>query len=58
MDAVLPISSASAIFECFSTALECVANSKQGATAVVHVIDDCLFLAHSRAKCEQYLQAL
>ena len=51
------VSSACAIFECFSTALEWVANSKQGAAAVVYVIDDVLFLAHSRAKCEQDLQA-
>ena len=42
MDVVLPmgISSACVIFESFGTALEWVAKSKQGATAVVHVIDE------------------
>ena len=59
MDAVLPmgVSSACAIFESFSTALEWIARSKLGATALVHVIDDFLFIANSRAKCGQDLQA-
>ena len=59
MDAVLPmgVSSACAIFESFSTALEWIAKSKLGATAIVHVIDDFLFIANSRAKCGQDLQA-
>ena len=59
MDAVLPmgVSSACAIFESFSTALEWIATSKLGATAIVHVIDDFLFIAHSRANCGQDLQA-
>ena len=59
MDAVLPlgVSNACAIFESFSTALEWIAKSKLGATAIVHVIDDFLFIAHSRAKCRQDLQA-
>ena len=53
-DAVLSmrISSTCAIFECFSTTLKWVEKSKLGVTAVVHVIDDFLFLAHSQAKCE------
>ena len=59
MDAVLSlgVSSACAIFESFSTALEWIAKSKLGATAIDHVIDDFLFIAHSRAKCGQDLQA-
>ena len=54
MDAVLPMGCASScsIFESFSTSLEWVARHKLGATAVVHVIDDFLFLAHTYAKCE------
>ena len=54
MDAVLPRGCASScsIFESFSTSLEWVARHKLGATAVVHVIDDFLFLAHTYAKCE------
>ena len=53
IDAVLPmgVSSACSIFESFST------KSKLGATAIVHVIDDFLCIAHSRAKCEQDIQA-
>ena len=59
MDAVLlmGVSSACAIFESFSTSLEWIAKSKLGATAIVHVIDDFLFIANSRAKCGQDLQA-
>ena len=59
MDAVLPmgVSSACAIFELFSIALEWIAKSKLGATAIVHVIGDFLFIAHSRAKCGQDVQA-
>ena len=54
MDAVLPMGCASScsIFESFSTSLEWIARHKLGATVVVHVIDDFLFLAHSYAKCE------
>ena len=52
MDAVLPLgcSSACAIFETFSTALEWVAMHKLGVTKAIHVIDDFLFQATSRAK--------
>ena len=51
MDAVLPmgVSNACAIFQSFST------KSKLGATAIVHVIDDFLFIAHSHAKYGQDL---
>ena len=57
MDAVLPmgVSSACAIFESFSTALEWVAKSKLGGATV---IKDFLFLAHFRTKCERDVQAL
>ena len=60
MDAVLSIgcfSSSCAIFECFSSALEWAAKYKLGATEVVHVIDDFLFMAHSAGKCEHDLMA-
>ena len=59
MDAVLPMgcSSSCAIFECFSSALEWVSKYKLGATEVVHVIDDFLFMAHSAGKCEHDLMA-
>ena len=54
MDAVLPMgcSSSCAIFETFSHALEWIAKYKLGITEVVHVIDDFLFLAESREKCQ------
>ena len=59
MDAVLPMgcSSACAIFETFSTALEWVAMHKLGVTKAIHVIDDFLFLGTSRAKCLADMQA-
>ena len=59
MDAVLPMGCASscAIFEEFSTALEWIAVHKLGATKVVHVIDDFLFLASSFDKCTNDLNA-
>ena len=42
MDAVLPMgcSSSCAIFECFSAALQWIAENKLHATAVVHFLDD------------------
>ena len=46
-----------AIFETFSTALEWVAMHKLGVTKAIHVIDDFLFLATSRAKCLADMQA-
>ena len=59
MDAVLPMGCASscAIFEEFSTALEWIAVHKLGATKVVHVIDDFLFLASSFTKCAHDVNA-
>ena len=59
MDAVLPMgcSSSCAIFECFSTALQWIAENKLHATAVVHFLDDFLFLANSQTKCDADLQA-
>lgn len=58
MDAVLPMgcSSSCAIFESFSTALEWVATTKLGITAMVHVVDDFLVMANSEAKCLHDLQ--
>ena len=59
MDIVLPMgcASACAIFEAFSSALEWVAVSKLGASKVVHVIDDFLFMAESIEKCEQDMRS-
>ena len=59
MDIVLPMgcASACAIFEAFSSALEWVAVSKLGASKVVHVIDDFLFIAESIEKCEQDMRS-
>ena len=59
MDLVLPMGCASAcsIFEAFSSALEWVAVSKFGASKVVHVIDDFLFMAESIEKCEQDMRS-
>ena len=52
LPALLPIEAPAAV-----AALEWIAKSKLGATAIVHVIDDFLFIANSRAKCGQDLQA-
>ena len=51
---MLPMGCASArsIFEAFSTALEWVAMTKLGASKVVHVTDDFLFMTKSLEKCE------
>ncbi|RLJ22739.1 hypothetical protein DJ031_00310 [bacterium endosymbiont of Escarpia laminata] len=59
MDAVLPMgcSSACAIFERFSTALEWAAKVKLQVTEVIHVIDDFLLLAPSFEKCNDDLRA-
>ena len=57
MDAVLPMGcrSSPAIFERFSTALEWAALNKLGVTAMVHVLDDFLLLAHTATKCQRDL---
>ena len=59
MDLVLPMGCASACstFEAFSSALEWVAVSKLGASKVVHVIDDFLFMAESIEKCKQDMRS-
>ena len=43
------------IFETFSTALEWIASTKLQASAVVHILDDFLFLAPSHDKCHRDL---
>ena len=57
MDAVLPMGCASScrIFEAFSTGLHWIAINKLGATAVVHYLDDFLFLANTFEKCKKDL---
>ena len=59
MDAVLPMGcrSSPAIFERFSTALEWAALNKLEVTAMVHVLDDFLLLAHTATKCQRDLTA-
>ena len=59
MDAVLPMGCASScrIFEAVSTALHWIAINKLGASAVVHYLDDFLFLANSYEKCKKDLQS-
>ena len=59
MDAVLSMgcSSSCAILECFSTALQWIADNKLHATAVVHFLGDFLNLANSLTKCDADLQA-
>ena len=57
MDAVLPMGCASSchIFEAVSTALHWIAINKLDATAVVHYLDDFLFLANSYEKCQIHI---
>jgi hypothetical protein len=52
-DRCLPMgcSSSCAIFEAFSTALEWLSIYSFGASGVVHILDDFLFIADSEAKC-------
>ena len=52
-DRSLPIGSSSscAIFEAFSTALQCLAMTRLGASGVLHILDDFLFTADNRARC-------
>ena len=48
-------SSSCNIFETFSTALEWIATAKLQASAVIHILDDFLFLTPSRDKCHKDL---
>ena len=52
-DRCLPMgcSSSCAIFEAFSTALEWLAMKRLGASGVLHILDDFLFIADSQDKC-------
>ena len=50
------LSSSCAIFESFSTALEWLSITHLGACAVLHILDDFLFIAQSRDKCVGDLQ--
>ena len=45
------LSSSCAIFESFSTALEWLSMQRLGASAVLHILDDFLFMAKSEAQC-------
>ena len=53
-DKCLPMgySSSCNIFETFSTALEWIAMNKLNASAVIHILDDFLFIAPSKEKCQ------
>ena len=50
------LTSSCAIFESFSTALEWLSITHLGACAVLHILDDFLFIAQSRDKCVGNLQ--
>lgn len=52
----MELSSSCAIFESFSTALEWLSINHLGACAVVHILDDFLFIAKSKEKCVGDLQ--
>lgn len=56
-DRCLPMgcSSSCAIFEAFSTALEWIAIHRLGASSVLHILDDFLFIAESAEKCQSDL---
>ena len=49
------LSSSCAIFEAFSTALEWLSINHLGACAVLHILDDFLFIAQSKGQCEHDL---
>ena len=49
------LSSSCAIFEAFSTALEWFSINHLGACAVLHILDDFLFIAQSKGQCEHEL---
>ena len=48
-------SSSCAIFAAFSTALEWLAMHRFGASCVLHILDDLLFIADSKEKCQSDL---
>ena len=50
-------SSSCAIFEAFSTALEWLALHRLGASWVLHILDDFLFIAESEEKCQADLHS-
>ena len=56
-DRTLPMgcSSSCAIFEAFSTSLQWIAKNVLGASGVLHILDDFLFIAKSEAKCRNDL---
>ena len=56
-DRCLPMgcSSSCAIFEAFSTALQWLARHRFGASGVLHILDDFLFIADSKEKCQSDL---
>ena len=58
-DRCLPMgcSSSCAIFEAFSTALEWLALHRLGASGVLHILDDFLFIAESEEKCQADLHS-
>ena len=49
---VMGCSSSCAIFESFSTALEWIAIYRLGASNVLHILDDFLFIADTKEKCQ------
>ena len=53
-DKCLPMACSSScnIFETFSTALEWIAMNKLNASAVIHILDDFLFIAPYEEKCQ------
>jgi len=53
-DRCLPMgcSSSCAIFEAFSTALEWIAIHRLGASSILHILDDFLFIADTKEKCQ------
>jgi len=57
-DRCLPMgcSSSCAIFEAFSTALEWLSIHRFGASSVLHLLDDFLFVASNESKCQADLQ--
>ena len=58
-DRCLPMgcSSSCAIFEAFSTALEWLALHRLGASGVLHILDNFLFIAESEEKCQADLKS-
>ena len=56
-DRCLPMgcSSSCSIFEAFSTALEWIAIHRLGASCVLHILDDFLFIADTKQKCQSDL---